>query len=284
MFNLNLVISVVTIVRNDIDGLNYTLASLPSDPRIESILIDGSDDSSHQHLYESFSTFSKCNLVYHKQLSRGIFSAMNDGLYLARGEWVIFMNAGDAFVPDSIEIITPFFFAASSPDSSVCALFFSSVLLDHKSQQLGMNPPFWPSSHKTYRMLTCLYPALFWPCHQSVFFRTHVHRQYPYGTFGIGSDQTVINHFLNLPHLLSSQSLALVETQGVSSTGPSTYSAFIAHLQDSLQQCQPRRFFTTLLKYFLNSLGLSILISYHRRLRYLYIAPFLATIVPHIKN
>lgn len=96
-------LSVVTVVRNDPAGLASTEESLrralqtdssPGD-RIEWIVVDGSDSSpvprpSLQGISTSFVM----------EPPTGIFEAMNRGLCEASGEWIYFLNAGDALADD----------------------------------------------------------------------------------------------------------------------------------------------------------------------------------------
>lgn len=92
------IISVVTVVKNDLHGLRVTLASvlMQSDKEFEWLIIDGFSDDGTSQL---------CHEISKKELGKvisvppnGIYDAMNQGLVNAAGEYVIFLNAGDFFV------------------------------------------------------------------------------------------------------------------------------------------------------------------------------------------
>jgi len=88
-------LSVVTITFNDPDGLASTARSLPSE-QVDWIVVDGSTSPSCKaENIKILSTF-KVNLVQEHDLGR--FDAMNKGLSIARGDYIIFLNGGDAFV------------------------------------------------------------------------------------------------------------------------------------------------------------------------------------------
>lgn len=87
-------ISIVTINLNDAEGLDRTLKSIAFQryTAMESIVIDGGSMDS------SCDVINKYNRIIAKYVSEkddGVFDAMNKGLLLARGDYVLFLNAGD---------------------------------------------------------------------------------------------------------------------------------------------------------------------------------------------
>ena len=90
-------VSIITIVRNDSPGLSRTRASIAAQVGmndLEWVIVDGaSTDGTAQlalGLDEAYaSTVSEPD--------RGIFDAMNKGLERAAGTFVVFLNAGDSF-------------------------------------------------------------------------------------------------------------------------------------------------------------------------------------------
>jgi glycosyltransferase involved in cell wall biosynthesis len=91
-------ISVITICYNETPNkIRRTLSSilLQDYPLVELIVIDGgSGDRTLQALDEYRNDIRH----YVSEPDRGIFDAMNKGLALSGGEWIIFMNVGDSFV------------------------------------------------------------------------------------------------------------------------------------------------------------------------------------------
>jgi glycosyltransferase involved in cell wall biosynthesis len=88
-------LSVVTITFNDPEGLASTARTLSSE-HVDWIVVDGSTDAkSKEENRKILSTFS-VKLLQEPDLGR--FDAMNKGLSLAEGEYIVFLNGGDAFV------------------------------------------------------------------------------------------------------------------------------------------------------------------------------------------
>lgn len=90
-------ISVVTVCYKDRDNLVQTLASLARlkalRPNVESVVIDG---ASHDGTTELVKSYGRLVDVYRSEPDDGVFDAMNKGIRLSSGKWVIFINAGDA--------------------------------------------------------------------------------------------------------------------------------------------------------------------------------------------
>lgn len=95
-------ITIITVVRNDPQGLEKTLVSAQEQTyeNIETIVIDGASDSDtldviHRHENQIDTWVSEPD--------NGIYDAMNKGVRLANGEWIHFLNAGDVFyTPDTV--------------------------------------------------------------------------------------------------------------------------------------------------------------------------------------
>lgn len=90
-------ISVVTIVKNDIPGLEHTRFSVADQKYIslQHIIVAGSSTDGTLELARRWGDAGIVN-VYGDQ-DAGIYDAMNKGLFLARAPWVWFLNAGDSF-------------------------------------------------------------------------------------------------------------------------------------------------------------------------------------------
>lgn len=96
-----MLISVITVTKNDLKGLKFTFESVCSQTysSLEYIIVDGgSTDGTTEFLLDNAKfTF---NLISGKD--NGIYDAMNKGIDLARGNYLIFMNSGDSFFDNSI--------------------------------------------------------------------------------------------------------------------------------------------------------------------------------------
>lgn len=94
-------ISIITINRNNKDGLRKTMQSVLDQDfdDFEYIVVDGaSDDGSLDVIQEfepQFAQKGKAPFQYESKPDRGIFHAMNKGIVKANGEYLLFLNSGD---------------------------------------------------------------------------------------------------------------------------------------------------------------------------------------------
>ncbi|WPU99707.1 glycosyltransferase family 2 protein [Mucilaginibacter sp. cycad4] len=111
MFNPRL--SVITIVYNNVRDIERTIRSVinQSYANIEYVIIDGlSNDGTLQVIDKYKDHIAK--LISEKD--EGIYDAMNKGLALASGDYVIFMNSGDEFYDN--ETVAAVFASADDAD------------------------------------------------------------------------------------------------------------------------------------------------------------------------
>ena len=104
-------LSIITINYNNAAGLRKTLDSVASQTCIdfEHIIVDGaSTDESVEIIreYEQSLAFSLSPLTSHltwlSEPDTGIYNAMNKGIKLAKGEYLLFLNSGDFLVAPNI--------------------------------------------------------------------------------------------------------------------------------------------------------------------------------------
>lgn len=107
--------SIVTVTWRDLAGLQSTAASIhdQGDRDFEWIVIDGaSDDGTPEWL----STLQQGTCRWVSEKDGGIYDAMNKGLDLARGRYVIFLNAGDRFTANDVLARAHALIQSESPD------------------------------------------------------------------------------------------------------------------------------------------------------------------------
>ncbi len=101
----NKLFSVITVTYNAADTIAPTLKSVREQTcrRYEYIVVDGaSTDNTLELIGESGIE----EMRVHSERDSGIYDAMNRGLGMARGEYVVFLNAGDTFhSPDTLQLI-----------------------------------------------------------------------------------------------------------------------------------------------------------------------------------
>ncbi|TAF31369.1 MAG: glycosyltransferase [Cytophagales bacterium] len=99
-------VSVVTVCFNALDALKRTIYSVHSQSfkDYEYLIVDGaSRDGTVQFLSSELSQiYDNERIRWISEPDKGIYDAMNKALYLAKGDYVIFMNAGDIFVSSEV--------------------------------------------------------------------------------------------------------------------------------------------------------------------------------------
>ena len=89
-------LSVITVVLDDEVGIRKTINSLKPHitPQIEHIIVDGKSKDRTLDIIHSLNTY---NAKVVSKKDTGIYDAMNRGVAMAKGEFIIFMNSGDEF-------------------------------------------------------------------------------------------------------------------------------------------------------------------------------------------
>lgn len=158
-------ISVITVVKDDVEGLQRTRNSVlaQSTPVHQHVIVLGASSDGTVELAESWSSEPGV-LVIHES-GRGIYRAMNDGLKEATGRFVVFLNAGDWFTtPEATSVA-----AARLEDSGRPWGYGPIQVVDAEGRplnQLGTQP------FSTFRLLT----GVDGPPHQSTYVDTELLR------------------------------------------------------------------------------------------------------------
>jgi glycosyltransferase involved in cell wall biosynthesis len=87
-------LSIITVVYNNVAHIERTLLSVINQtyPNIEYLIIDGASTDGTLEVINKYS--SRVAVVLSEQ-DKGIYDAMNKGLKMATGDYVLFMNSGD---------------------------------------------------------------------------------------------------------------------------------------------------------------------------------------------
>lgn len=154
--------SIITINLNNAVGLKKTIESVISQtfPNFEYIVIDGDSNDGSKDIIQQ----------YHSQITywvsekdSGIYNAMNKGIKVAKGEFILFLNSGDYLVnecilEDAAKLI--------QSDKDICT---GDIFLDNgKEIQLYKNPDVVSAELMMLRTIT----------HQSTFINTNLFRVY----------------------------------------------------------------------------------------------------------
>ena len=125
--------SIITVTRNARETLKATLKSVTEQTytNYEYIIVDGDSRDGTRELLDNY---RKSINIWVSEPDNGIYDAMNKGLHLASGEYVIFLNAGDAFY--SGETLKQIYHSigCSRPD----IIYGETALVDSSRNFIGM--------------------------------------------------------------------------------------------------------------------------------------------------
>ena len=123
-------LSVITIVYNNARDIARTIRSVTGQTykNIEYIIIDGASTDGTLQIIESHGEHIT-KLI--SEPDRGIYDAMNKGLALATGDYVLFMNSGDEiYAPNTVEEVF-----ASEADADI--YYGETEMIDNGGESLG---------------------------------------------------------------------------------------------------------------------------------------------------
>ena len=129
-------ISIITVVRNDEKHIEQTIRSVLDQTftDYEYLVIDGASTDGTLNIIKKYED----RLTWISEPDKGIYDAMNKGLRMARGEYVLFLNSGDSFFDG--KVLEKVF--SSAPDADV--YYGDTVIVDESGQILGprrLRPP-----------------------------------------------------------------------------------------------------------------------------------------------
>lgn len=130
MAAFNPTLSIITVVYNNVRDVERTMLSVlrQTYANIEYIIIDGASTDGTLAIIQKHQN-RIARLVSEKD--KGIYDAMNKGLALATGDYVLFMNSGDElYDAGTIEAVF-----ASSPDADI--YYGETEMIDADSKSLG---------------------------------------------------------------------------------------------------------------------------------------------------
>lgn len=155
-------ISVITVNRNNREGLQKTLESIASQTvrPFECIVVDGASTDGGAALLRAFDGIITWSV---SEPDKGIYQAMNKGVSHAGGDYCLFMNSGDCFASDTVLAALE----ETGPSADIIA-GDTLVLSD---------PPHQKRAPEQVSLRFLFNESL---CHQSVLIKTALLRQHPY--------------------------------------------------------------------------------------------------------
>lgn len=172
-------ISVVTITFNASWCLRRTLDSVLAQryPNVEHWIVDGASKDNTVAMAETYKAQSdKANnghtVKIQSEPDSGLYDAMNKGLRLASGDYIIYMNAGDFFPsPDTLSTIA----RCAEANNMPAVIYGDTDIVDNNGIYIGKRHLL-PPEHLTWRsfrhgMLVC---------HQAFYARTDIAKHHEY--------------------------------------------------------------------------------------------------------
>lgn len=97
-----MLLSVITINRNNSKGLQYTMQSIVGQgfKDFEYIVVDGASTDNSVDIIKLFEPDSRLHWI--SEPDKGIYNAMNKGIRMAQGDYVVMINSGDALIHSNV--------------------------------------------------------------------------------------------------------------------------------------------------------------------------------------
>ena len=216
----SIVASVVTINLNNLDGLRRTVDSVLSQDLagIEYIVIDGlSSDGSQEFIRSNANAFSK--IVIEKDC--GIYDAMNKGVGIASGKYILFLNSGDIFA-----------------NSSAMSILTSQAMAHNADLAYGHRTYIRIDGGQEHQLAKDIDTAFIrMPCgHQSMLYHTQILRELPFDTtYSLAGDYEQLLRMIKagVKARLVDHTICVFESGGFSESGLLPYietvHAFLKH-------------------------------------------------------
>ncbi len=165
-------ISIVTITYNAAGSIQRTLDSVAHQryPLIEHLIIDGASKDDTVGIAERYRKNSRHEVIIQSEPDKGLYDAMNKGLLKAKGDYIIFLNAGDSlYADDTIQRV------AQCAESSPAVIYGDTATIDADGNFLRLR------RHRPPKTLTwCSFKKGMLVCHQAFYVRLDIARRFPY--------------------------------------------------------------------------------------------------------
>lgn len=165
-------ISIITVTYNAASVLKRTLDSVKAQSwqQIEHLIIDGASKDETVSMAETYKAQCPYEVVILSEPDKGLYDAMNKGLRLATGDYLVFLNAGDTLhAADTLETIV------SSAQPLPGVLYGDTAITDEQGNFLHLRrlrPPK-KLSWKSFRQGMLV-------CHQAFYALTDIAKDLPY--------------------------------------------------------------------------------------------------------
>ena len=174
-------ITIVTIVLNDKIGIEKTMLSVlnQSYSELEYIIKDGKSSDGTSIVIDNLTKQYEgpISIKHINREDKNIYDAMNQALYEATSEWIIFLNSGDVFVNNDVLKRVVNFLESTNKCDMICG----DTITDYQGQ------------YGIWRADINHIDSKFPGCHQSMVFKTEICKKYPFNLeYIISSDFNMV--------------------------------------------------------------------------------------------
>ena len=116
--NLNPLISIITVVKNNEKYLEETIQSIINQKfkNFEYIIIDGKSSDRTLEIIKKYNTEID---YWISEDDKGIYDAFNKGINIANGELIGFVNSDDVLTPNALEILNNYYLKVKKTNLNV---------------------------------------------------------------------------------------------------------------------------------------------------------------------
>lgn len=158
------VFTIVTVCYNAESEIEETIKSVLSQSYtdFEYIIVDGKSSDGTLSIIQEY---ENQGIKYISETDRGIYDAMNKGIRLSHGQYILFMNAGDYFSDENV-LIDLYKFVASNKNREADVIYGNAIYLASNRSKIGIALPI---GSLKYTMIAS---------HQSTFIKTDILHKY----------------------------------------------------------------------------------------------------------
>lgn len=166
--------SIITCTYNASKFIDRTLKSVrnQSYPHIEHFIIDGASKDDTVKKAQAYAYDSRYPVIVKSEPDKGLYDAMNKGIKLAKGDYIIFLNAGDVFSEE--DTLTSV--AEQIKSENLPAVIYGNTDIVDENGNFIRKRRLAPPENLTWKS----FKQGMLVCHQSFYARTDIARQVPY--------------------------------------------------------------------------------------------------------
>lgn len=171
-------ITIITVTYNAASVLQRTLNSVKEQTwqQVEHLIIDGASKDDTITIAETYKAQCSYEVVIQSEPDKGLYDAMNKGLRMATGDYLVFLNAGDTLHADNtLEIVANSQQQKANSNQQSAVIYGDTAITDEQGKFLHLRrlrPP-QQLNWKSFRQGMLV-------CHQAFYVRTDIAKRQEY--------------------------------------------------------------------------------------------------------